>query len=412
MAETLSTPEGKLARQAWMVAPETTRVMEALHLKGGSARFVGGCVRDALANRKVVDIDIATPLKPEEVIARLEESKINYAPTGLKHGTVTAIVDGRPFEITTLRVDLKAYGRHADVAFTEDWKADAARRDFTINAMSATLDGQVYDPFGGIADLRAGRVLFVGEAEKRIEEDYLRILRFFRFHAHFGKGPPDRGALAACAKYARKLSHLSAERIRQEVLKILEADAAASVWGLMCEKRIITQILPEATGIDILERLMALEKEFHTEAFSLRRLAALIVTNAEGLKHVTEALRLSNIQAAQLKKMVLPDPPLSLSMDEAEARRLVYREGNDTIRNLLLLTAARDGAEDWLGSLYDTATSFRPPRLPLRGEDAIELGLSGADVGDALKAVEDWWLDRDFRPTRTECLARLKEEAA
>ncbi len=207
---------GTLAKQAWMIAPETVTLMAALSADGGEARFVGGCVRNALCNRKVIDIDIATPLKPDEVIERLTAAKIHYVPTGLKHGTVTAIVDGKPFEITTLRVDVQNHGRHADVAFTADWKADAARRDFTINAMSATPDGDLYDPFNGVDDLRKGRVIFVGDAEKRIAEDILRILRYFRFLAHFGKGEADKGAIAACAKFAPQIKTLSAERLRQK----------------------------------------------------------------------------------------------------------------------------------------------------------------------------------------------------
>lgn len=401
---------GKLAGQPWMVAPETVKVMAALHEDGGQARFVGGCVRDALVNRKVIDIDIATTLRPEDVIERLGRNKIGHAPTGLKHGTVTALVDGKPFEITTLRVDAVSYGRHADVRFTDDWAADAARRDFTINAMSATTDGTVFDPFGGIRDLREGRVVFVGDPEKRIAEDVLRILRFFRFTAHFGKGPPDEKGLRASAKLANQLPRLSPERVRQETLKILEAPRAAEIWEIMLREGVSGNFLPEATDVAALARLMKLEEAWHGGMHHpLRRLAALLVVNAEGLEQVTAALRLSNDQAAQLRKTALPSAPPA---DEAAARRLVYAHGSDMARNLLLLAAARDPGAD-LRALYDLATAFRAPRFPLEGADVLKLGVApGPRVGQILKDMESWWLAEDFRPGRSESLAKLKERCA
>jgi len=413
---------GRLPKQAWMSAPETVKVMEALHLDGGEARFVGGCVRDALANRKVIDIDIATPLKPEEVIERLKKSRIRFVPTGLKHGTVTAVVDGKPFEITTLRIDVVNHGRYADVAFTADWKADAARRDFTINALSATTDGDIYDPFGGIRDLRLGRVVFVGEPEKRIAEDHLRILRFFRFAAHFGATgfdgklkPLDASALRACAKDAALLQTLSAERVRQEVLKLLESPRCADVWRVMLECGVVTQILPEATAVDTLERLVALEEKYADSGSTgkhggapLRRLAALLEITREGLKSVIAALRLSNAQAAQLDLMALPLDGVSAAMDGAAARKLVYRQGGAAALSLFLLAAARDGAEANLPLLHAVATSFSPPSFPLQGEDVMKLGYApGPGIGRILRELEDWWLEQDFGPGRDECLARL-----
>ncbi len=324
-----------------MVAPETQAVMKALLDNDGDARFVGGCVRNALVNKPVIDIDIATPLLPEEVIDRLKNHKIAYAPVGLKHGTVTAIVDGTPFEVTTLRLDVQTFGRHAEVKFTDDWKTDASRRDFTMNAIFATVDGDLFDPFGGIADLRNGIVKFVGEAEKRIEEDVLRILRFFRFYAHFGRGEPDSAALKACAAAADQVARLSSERIRQEVLKLLESDNCAGTWKLMMDCGVVTHFLPEATHTAALENLVQLEAQLECPAFALRRLAALLEVTAKGLPHIAQHLKLSNDQSAQLATMMKPDAGVSMQMDERAVRKLVYKIGNDMVRSLLLLAAAR-----------------------------------------------------------------------
>lgn len=400
---------GRLSKQAWMVAPETLRVMEALSEDGGQARFVGGCVRDALVNRKVVDIDIATPHLPEEVIRRLVKNKIDYAPTGLKHGTVTAIADGTPFEITTLRVDVKTHGRHADVAFTDDWEKDAARRDFTINAMSATQDGEVFDFFGGMEDLRVGRVAFVGDAATRITEDALRILRFFRFFAHYGQGEADRAALEACTRKAGDIAKLSAERVRDETLKLLLSDRSPLVWRLMQKEGIVTHFLPEASHAEALEALVRLESDHHSTPFAPRRLAALLEVTKEGLGRVARHLRLSNEQAWQLLQLLFPPMDVSTKMSAHDVRRLVYRTDNDIARSLLLLAAARAGAGADIAAAYDEATAFRPPRFPLAGEDVLALGVrAGADVGRILKDMENWWLARDFKPGRGEALEYLK----
>ncbi|HYD18513.1 MAG TPA: CCA tRNA nucleotidyltransferase [Patescibacteria group bacterium] len=406
---------GKLARKAWMVADETVRVMQALMATGVEARFVGGCVRNALVNRDVLDIDIATPLLPEAVIEHLQAADIKYVPTGLSHGTVTAIVDGKTFEITTLRVDVDTDGRHAEVAFTNSWEEDAARRDFTINAMSANLEGDVFDPFTGIEDLRKGRVIFVGYPEQRIEEDVLRILRFFRFFAHFGQGRPDAAALVACAKLSTRLPRLSPERIRTEALKILESDRCALTWEVMENTGVVANFLPEATGISALKKLLALEQDHHSHAFVLRRLAALLeVDGAESLMKVTRALRLSNDQARALMTLVRPADAVSTHMTDAAMRQLVYRHGNDMARSLLLLAAAKAGEEGEgnLDALYDLATAFRPPRFPLQGDDVLGLGIqAGPEVGRILSEMESWWLAEDFRPGRTEALAKLRARA-
>ncbi|MCE9506949.1 MAG: CCA tRNA nucleotidyltransferase [Alphaproteobacteria bacterium] len=402
---------GKLSLQAWMVAPETAHVMAALLEDGGDARFVGGCVRDALVNRKVLDIDIATKLKPEAVIERLIRHKINYAPTGLKHGTVTAIADGHPFEITTLRRDVATFGRHAEVEFTDDWAADAARRDFTINAMSCTIDGNIFDPCGGVEDLRLGRVRFVGDPATRIHEDVLRILRFFRFYAHFGRGEPDAAALEACAAAAAQIPKLSAERIRQEILKLLDSDRCPAVWRLMLQCGVVAQFLPEAVRVETLENLVRLETGHHDGAIVLRRLAAVLDVTAGEIPRISQSLRLSNGQSAQLLKMIDPGVKVSLTMSDAEARQVVYKLGNDMARNVLLLAAAKAGNKGDLERLYQTATAFRAPRFPLQGQDLLDLGYApGPEMGKTLEALEAWWIGEDFSPNRAECLQKLQAE--
>jgi poly(A) polymerase len=399
---------GVMTRPAWMLEAETVAVMTALLQGGGDARFVGGCVRDALCNRKVTDIDIATPLRPEAVMDRLAAAKINCVPTGIKHGTVTAIAGGKPFEITTLRVDTHSHGRHADVVFTDDWRKDAARRDFTINAMSASIDGEVYDPFGGIADLRDGRVVFVGDPEARIAEDYLRILRFFRFFAHYGRGAPDAAAIAACTHHVKKIALLSAERIRHEILRLLEAPQAAEVWIHMRDARVVTEVLPEATDIAALKNLSALEARYHAAGSVMRRLAALLVVTLEGLRHTVKSLRLSNAQADALQTLLFPPQDVAQVTTEQAVRRLVYKTGNDAARSLLLLCAAKNGAVENFSALHDEATKFRAPSFPLRGQDAAAQGFTGAGIGAALQQVEDWWIAEDFIPGRTACLEKLK----
>ncbi len=399
---------GTLQKQAWMTEEDTVKVMSALADGSGESRFVGGCVRDALVNRRVVDIDIATTLTPEEVIERLKKHKIKYAPTGLKHGTVTAIAAGKPFEITTLRLDVSTFGRHAEVEYTDDWKKDAARRDFTINAMSATPEGKIFDPFGGIADLRDGRVVFVGDPAKRIEEDVLRILRFFRFYAHFGKGEPDKEALEACVAASVEIKKLSAERIRQEVLKLLEAPRAAEVWEIMLRAGVTAQFLPEAVHTQALAALIVLEEALHAGSFALRRLAVLL--EGADARKIAEGLRLSNEQAAQLVSMLAPKVAVTAEMEETDLQKAVYALGNDTVRNLVLLAAARAGEKISVKKQYEIATSFRPPRFPLQGSDIMLLGWrEGKEVGRILKEMESWWLEKNFAPGRTECLAHLKE---
>ena len=230
----------------WIARPQTQTVMDALERGGKSARFVGGCVRDALLGLNVKDVDIATPETPERVIELIEEADLRAIPTGIDHGTVTAICDGIPFEITTLRRDIETYGRRARVSFTEDWAEDAARRDLTLNALYCDRLGKVYDPIGGLEDLKAGRIRFVGDARARIEEDILRLLRFFRFFAFYGSAPADVEALNACRDMAPQLNQLSVERVWKELSRLLLAPDPTQAFSLMSSYGILAHILPEA----------------------------------------------------------------------------------------------------------------------------------------------------------------------
>src|SRR6266478_853367 len=279
--------------QSWMSAPATRAVIAALSAGGAEVRFVGGCVRDSLAGRPVGDIDIATPDEPARVIELLEGAGLKAVPTGIEHGTVTAVAFHRPFEITTLRRDVENYGRRAKVSFTDDWTADAARRDFTFNALSCTPEGRLHDPFGGVADLRTQRVRFVGDATARIREDVLRLLRFFRFYAHYGAPPPDGDALAAARVMAPLLPSLSGERIAAETLKLLAARDPAAVLRLMQGHGVLAHFLPESVHLDRLARLTAIERSLSLKPEPPRRLAAVLESEAAA-RAVAASWHLSN----------------------------------------------------------------------------------------------------------------------
>ena len=414
-------PTGKLVAQPWMDAPATRAVMAALGADGADVRFVGGCIRDAFSSRPVKDIDIGTPDPPERVIELLEAAGLRAIPTGIDHGTVSALVDDERFEITTLRLDLATDGRRAKVAYTDDWVADAARRDFTINALSCTPDGDVYDPFGGMADLGNGIVRFVGNARERIEEDYLRLLRFFRFYGQFGRPPVDRDALAACRHMAPGLSRLSAERIRDEFFRILAARSAADIVMLMQGERVLGLILPTDVDIGRLRMMLWLDTTaIRLQSVTpdpLRRLAALIETDAHGAAGLAARFKLSRRQTERFVSMVSADFEISATSEKPALRRAIYCAGGQTVRDWALLAWAGEmavsarrgggGAQGWI-SVLETAQSWTPPAFPLNGDDVTARGVPvGPEVGEHLRAVENWWLDKDFEADREACLAQL-----
>jgi len=403
-------PVRRIEPTEWMSATATRAVVAALRAGGQEIRFVGGCVRDSLhSGFSGGDIDIATPDRPQTVIALLEKAGIKNIPTGLAHGTITAVAEGRHFEITTLRVDVKSHGRHADVAYTDDWLEDAARRDFTINALSLTPEGDIYDPCDGIKDLEAGCVRFVGDAAARIREDHLRLLRFFRFHAWFGTGAPDRAGLAAATAGAKLLGRLSGERIRNETLKLLAAADPAPVIDIMAEAGVLGEIVPGACDTIILRGL----QEIETDADPLRRLAALVGDAATAGK-LAARLRLSNAESERLAAMLSPPDTINAALDERALRREVYAHGAAPVVDWLIMAAAEHGDDATrYQQLTEAAQAWPPAVLPIKGADALDLGLAaGPDIGDLLKAVESWWIAEDFAPTRAACLEKLRSLAA
>ena len=346
------------------------------------ARLAGGAVRDTLLGLAVADIDLATPDPPEETLSALKKAGIRAVPTGLAHGTVTAISAGRPFEITTLRTDLATDGRHAQVAWTADWRQDAARRDFTINAMSLDRGGRIYDYFGGQADLAAGRVRFVGDAATRITEDYLRILRFFRFQARYGRGPTDAQAAAAIRGHAAGVATLSAERVWHELKRILAAPDPGGAIASMAALGVLQIVLPEGANPARLEALI----NAGAPADPMLRLAALATPNAATL---AARMKMSGAEAAVLAAAQAA-PVLHAGLSDNDVRRLLADH------DLAVLTASTwlsgpAGAEG--AALRERLLTTPPPRFPLEGRHALALGAApGPAVGEALRAVRQWWL--------------------
>jgi len=407
-----------LGQRPWMTAPPTAAVMDALEAAGGAdcARFVGGCVRNSLVGRPVDDIDIATVLTPEAVTRAVEAAGLRAVPTGVDHGTITAIAGGQPFEITTLRRDVSTDGRRAVVAFTSDWDEDARRRDFTLNALYARRDGSLVDPTGdGAADARAGRIVFVGDPEQRLREDYLRILRFFRFLAWYGKGAPDAAALAACARLKDRVTTLAAERISKELLKLLAADDPRQATGLMLEAGVLEMMLPEPINLERFKGLVEIETDLLFEADPLLRLAALLPDDQLTAMRLAESLRLSNAERDRLVAALAPLPKLKSWMSPREIRQAVYREGKAAFRDRAKLAwAAADRTAvtpQWRGMIA-LAEGWTVPEFPLSGEEVLAAGVpKGPMVGQVMREVEAWWIDHDFIDDKLSAIEKLKAVA-
>jgi poly(A) polymerase len=399
-------PARAIVPPAWMSEPGLQRVLAALARDGRPARFVGGAVRDTVLGRAVTDVDVATPLPPEEAARTLEAAGIKVVPTGIDHGTITAVTDERHVEITTLRRDVETFGRHARVAYTDDWAADAARRDFTFNALFADADGTLYDPTGqGLADLDAGRVRFIGDAATRIAEDYLRVLRFFRFHAHYGRGAPDAAALAACAAAAAQLDALSPERIWAELARLLGARDPVPMIALMAAHGILAHALPVAGDVGALDRLVAVERGATPPSWSdpLARLAALIAV-PEAVDATAQRLRLSNADARTLAAILG-----AAAIVEQPACRLVRLFGRAAALDGALLAAARGLAPARAAAIRHAVESWIETPLPISGADVLALGIApGPAVGALLGTVAAWWEDQDCRADRAACLAKLQ----
>lgn len=418
----------------WMTSAETRRLLDAMVAGGGLApRFVGGCVRDAILGLAPADIDLATPEAPEVVMRRLRAAGLKAIPTGIAHGTVTAVVPPALFQITTLRRDVATDGRHAEVAFAADdtpesWAVDARRRDFTINALYADADGRLHDFTDGRADLAAGIVRFIGDPAARVAEDYLRVLRFFRFHARFGRAAPDAASLAACATAAAagQLARLSAERVRDELLKILALPNAAAALALMNGAGVLAALLPDARFDEqAVARLVALQQQVSAaggiEPEVWPRLA-LLFTPGEPGRHkpeqadaVADRLKLSNAQRLRLDGLLAPLPlDWAGVADDETFRQALYRHGAERCRDHVLLAAVEDPARYALAQRrLAEATAWRRPVFPVRGADLLALGFPPSPtISGVLKELEAWWAADGFRADREACLRRLQIQGA
>jgi len=375
----------KLDVTRWWGQPGIRELLTKLGAEDGLIRFVGGTVRDELLGIPHADVDLATRLDPMSVIERLKSTKIKVIPTGIDHGTVTVVSRGQVAEITTLRRDVSTDGRRATVAFTEDWEEDAARRDFTINALSADpVSGEIFDYFGGLDDLKERHIRFIGDPLERIAEDHLRILRFFRFHARFGSGKLDEAALDACTARANDLMALSRERIADELLKLLGLPDPAATVGIMLKRAILKPVLPEIEPerLSDLEALIAAEEATGIAPNALRRLAALLPRDPELAGAIASRLRLSNKARKRLSCAANGD------LDHSP-RALAYRVGTDCAADRFLLA----------GRTVDAAeiASWSPPRLPIKGGTLIARGLpEGPAVARALRKIEDEWVQAGF----------------
>ena len=395
-----------------MTARTARTLLARLTSDGHAARFVGGCVRDTVAEREVGDVDLATEAPPDRVMALLHGRGIRVIPTGLVHGTVTAVVDGAVYEITTLRRDVETDGRRATVVFTDDWLGDAARRDFTINALYLDADGTLFDPTGGLDDLRAGRVRFIGAPEKRLEEDPLRLLRFFRFHARYGKGAPDAAATAACRDFAPRLPGLSGERVWSEFRRILDGPDPGNALRLMDAADVLRRIAPGAVALDRLDRIAGIETGLGLDPSAIRRLAAVLTPATGDIAGLARRLRLSRAESARLEKAVETSAKLIASPDSAPVGDRLYRWGEGTFGDALAVAWADCRAKGGEESVFErharALAAWVRPVFPLGGKDAIALGAApGPSIGRALEEVEAWWIGEGFAPGRDACLARL-----
>lgn len=407
--------------EAWFADPALSRVLALLNSDGGEGRVAGGAVRNSLMGLPVADVDIATTLRPDVVVERAKSAGIKAVPTGIEHGTVTLVIDGKPFEVTTLRRDVATDGRHADVAFGTDWQTDAERRDLTINALYATADGAVIDLVNGLPDIESRTVRFIGDAATRIAEDHLRILRFFRFFALYGSGRPDADGLRACARAKGSLGKLSAERVWSETKKLLAASDPGRALLWMRQAGVLTEILPETEkwGIDAIPGLIEAEKAFGWTSDALLRLAAMVPADRERLKAMAERLRLSKAEAATMDYWASA-PEIAPKLAETAFVRLLYRHGQQglTMRVKLALASARarglgdPEALSFAGlcqRLLARAQKWQKPSFPLNGVDVLASGIpAGPKVGSLLGAIEDEWVAGNFHDGRAKLLARLE----
>ena len=409
----------------WLAKDDLQRLLAALSQGDEEARLAGGAVRNALLGEAVSDIDIATTTVPEETERRAQAAGFRTVPTGKEHGTITVIAGGEAYEVTTLRADVATDGRHASVAFGKDWKADAERRDFTINALYATAAGEVIDLVGGLADLETRTLRFIGDAEARIREDYLRILRFFRFFAWYGDGRPDPEGLRACARLKDGMVRLSAERVWAELKKLLAAPDPSRALLWMRQTGVLSLVLPESEkwGIDAVHALVAAGRDLGWRPDPLLRLEAIVPADPARMAALASRLKLSKAEAARLAAWAMTGP-VAPSTGEAALAKIAYRGDRQAVddRLRLGLAAARAKAGEDSGALAEAGGYLRllrflegweKPVFPVKGSDLAALGMaSGPRMGEALSKLEAEWVDGGFRAGRDALLARAEELAA
>jgi poly(A) polymerase len=398
-----------LANEPWLKESGLSRVFEAISAKGGDARIAGGAVRNSLFGEPVADLDIATTLLPDEIMEAGTAAGLGVHPTGIDHGTVTLTCEGKPYEVTTLRIDSETFGRRARVEFTSNWEADARRRDFTVNALYCDRHGKIHDFVDGYRDILKKRIRFIDDPEARIKEDYLRILRFFRFHAHYGTGGPDRAGLAACVKLRRGLDHLSAERIRQELFKLLVAPRAVPTLRVMAKTGVLEHILPFTDQFAVLARMVKIDARQSLVPDALVRLMV-IATEAERLK---TRLKLSNEEGKRIAGMMTGPAPTPRLRGQ-ERRAILYQVGKQAWRDCVRLAWARSGAKsddrNWR-ELLQLPERWPIPVLPVHGRDLMRRGhAAGPEIGELLRRIEDWWIASDFRPDKNELLAKFASQ--
>ncbi len=395
----------------WMEWEETRHLLAAFRASGTECRFVGGCVRDALLARSIADVDIATPATPDAVMALLESHQIKAIPTGVKHGTVTAVLGGKHFEITTLRKDVSTDGRHAEVAFTDDWKEDAQRRDFTLNALYADQNGTLYDYFGGVKDARSGIVRFIGDPEARIREDVLRILRFYRFSARFAKGAFDAAGDAACGRLRDEITHLSGERIHTEMLKLLPQARAFDALTAMKKNEVLHALFHAEVTLSHFQTAKHLSPHYaHTQdpLFLLGVLIAATPNPSDTLAFIASRWKLSN---AERKRLAAFTEPLTNTLPtEKDAKHLIRTRGARFFADRCLLSAVIYPEQmGELASYMALVSDWQPPIFPITGDDLLKHGVpEGAALGECLRTLETLWEESDYRLSKAELLARLK----
>ena len=410
-------PLTHLPVQPWMRHEGAQRVMSALNrVQTGSARYVGGCVRNALLGYPVDDIDIATQLTPDVVTDALKEKGIAVHPTGLDHGTVTAVASGRTYEITSLRRDVETDGRRAVIEFTDSWEEDAGRRDFHLNALYADSWGRLFDPTGhGIEDLRARKIRFIGDADTRIREDYLRILRFFRFAAWYGSGTPNTEGLAACTRQRQGLESVSVERIWMELKKLFRAKDPRRSIKAMAKTGILSIVLPDSYGLNLLDQLVEIELRERYEPDAMVRLMSLFSKDIERVERMTQQMKMSNKEKKRWRAATLDRTDFSKQFDDVKFRKVLYRLGRQTFYDRARLAWAARGSDANNGywrDLLQALSEWERPEFPICGDDVVAVGIKpGPVVGRILKELEIWWIEQDF-PDDVTFIARHMRELA